>query len=224
MPDKDYFRHVRREIEPLLPAHPGRVLEVGCGGGDTLYWLKQRQRDIETTGVEYNPAMREALARNADRFVIGAIADVLPDLGTYDTILCLDVLEHLDDSDRVLAALVAHLAPGGSFIVSLPNIAHLSVSLPLLLRRRFEYADAGILDRTHLRFFVEDSITRFMNDAGLHIEAGLLSGLQGRKARFVDLATFGALRHHLTKQYIFRARAAAGPQPHIDWRPLRPSG
>ncbi|NJN00477.1 MAG: hypothetical protein HC793_02210 [Aquincola sp.] len=37
----DYFAHARREIEPLLPARAMRVLEIGCGDGSTLAWLKQ---------------------------------------------------------------------------------------------------------------------------------------------------------------------------------------
>ncbi|MBZ5671576.1 MAG: hypothetical protein LAO04_17845, partial [Acidobacteriia bacterium] len=43
-------------------------------------------------------------------------------------------------------------APGGTVIVSVPNVAHLWVRLSLLAGR-FDYADRGILDRSHLRFF-----------------------------------------------------------------------
>jgi 2-polyprenyl-3-methyl-5-hydroxy-6-metoxy-1,4-benzoquinol methylase len=219
MGEKQYYRHVRREITTLLPARMSKVLEVGCGGGDTLRWLKDRHPGVETTGVEYNPAMAEMLARNADHALIGSIDAVMPSLGAYDTILCLDVLEHLPDADSVLRSLVARLSPGGAFIISLPNISHLSVSLPLLLRRRFDYADAGLLDRTHLRFFVEASIVAMLNEAGLIIEDGGLSGMQGGRARLIDQLTLGALRHHLTKQYIFRARPGA-IQPRIGWRRL----
>ena len=220
MPADAYYRHTRREIEPLLPADPGRVLEVGCGGGDTLRWIKDRHPTATTTGVEYNPAMRATLEGRADHAFIGAIGDVLPRLGVYDTILCLDVLEHLLDSDAVLAALATHLAPGGAFIVSLPNISHLSVTLPLLFRRRFPYADAGILDRTHLRFFTEGSIVAFMNAAGLQVEDGRLSGMQGGKARLLNRLTLGLFSHYLAKQYVFRARPGAGPQPAIAWAAL----
>lgn len=216
----DYYRHTRREITPLLPPRPGRVLEVGCGGGDTLRWLKARQPEITTTGVEYNPAMKGALESNADFGFIGSITDILPRLGEFDTILCLDVLEHLHDSDQVLAGLVKRLSAGGSVIISLPNVAHVSVSLPLLFRRRFRYADAGILDRTHVRFFVEETIVEFVNRAGLTIDDGRLSGLQGGKWRLADRVSLGCFRHYLAKQYVFRAVRTTGAQPPIDWRPL----
>jgi 2-polyprenyl-3-methyl-5-hydroxy-6-metoxy-1,4-benzoquinol methylase len=220
MADDVYYTHVRREIEALLPASLGKVLDVGCGAGETLRWLKQGRPDIETTGVEYNPQMRDVLSHNVDHAHIGAITEVMPSLGTYDTILCLDVLEHLLDSDSVLAGLAVKLNPGGAFIISLPNIAHYSVSLPLLLRRRFTYADAGILDRTHLRFFTEDTIVSFVNAAGLRIDRGSLSGLQGPRTRLLDRATGGLLKHHLAKQYIFRARRTEGPQEAINWTVL----
>ena len=214
---KTYYTHQRREIATLLPACPGRVLDVGCGAGETLRWLKDTHPEIETTGVEYSPEMGETLRGNADHAHIGPVDDILPSLGTYDTILCLDVLEHLPNADATLKALTGRLNPQGCIIVSLPNIAHLSVSLPLLTKRRFHYKDAGILDRTHLRFFVESSIISFVNQAGLSIEAGRLAGMEGPRSKLVDALSFGLMKHHLTKQYVFRARPSSGPQPPIDW-------
>ena len=64
-----------------------------------------------------------------------------------------------------------------------PNIAHLSVSIPLLLQRRFHYQDAGILDRTHLRFFVEDTAIKLLNNANFIITAALISGIQGPRGK-----------------------------------------
>ena len=61
-----------------------------------------------------------------------------------------DVIEHLSDPLRIMRELNRHLAPGAVVIVSVPNVAHLSVRLSLLFGR-FEYQDRGILDRTHLR-------------------------------------------------------------------------
>jgi hypothetical protein len=85
--------------------------------------------------------------------------------------------------------------------VSVPNIAHLSVSVPLLLRR-FRYQDAGILDRTHVRFFVEDTAIELLNDANLVVTSGLISGIQGPKSKLFNFLSGGLLRHHLAKQYI----------------------
>src|SRR5580704_14099176 len=197
-----YYHFVRSEIEPLLPKDAARILDVGAGAGATLRWVKTFFPKAETTGVELNPEMLGELQENADVALIGDIDACLPKLKTYNLILLLDVLEHLKDSTGTLQKLSRLLEPEGRVIVSVPNLAHFSVSLPLLLKRRFDYQDAGILDRTHLRFFVEDTAIKLLNDANFSVTAGLISGIQGPKAKLLDLVSFGRLRHHLAKQYI----------------------
>jgi 2-polyprenyl-3-methyl-5-hydroxy-6-metoxy-1,4-benzoquinol methylase len=215
----DYYHFVRREIEPLLPKSPNRILEVGAGAGVTLKWLKTIYPKAETTAVELNPDLLDELKQNADVAVIGQIDETFTELKTYDLILLLDVLEHLPDSTTTLRKLSKLLEPGGQVIVSVPNIAHLSVSVPLLLKRRFNYQDSGILDRTHLRFFVEDTAIKLLNDANLIVTSGLISGLQGPKAKLLDLVSFGLLRHHLAKQYIMLGQPADSKivQEKIRW-------
>lgn len=221
----DYYGLVRSEIAPLLPHRlgggGGRILDFGCGAGETLRWLRQVYPAAETTGVDANRALAERLQRNADRAIFIEPHDRLPaDLGAFDLILALDVLEHLADPLAMLRQLVGQLAPGGTVIVSVPNVAHYSVVMPLLMRRRFAYQDAGILDRTHLRFFVEDTALALMNDAGLVVDAGVVNGLQRRRNQLINLASFGLLRHRMVEQYIMRGHVAAGAfaQARVAWQ------
>lgn len=210
-----YYHHVRREIECLLPKSARRILDVGAGAGVTLKWLKNFYPNSETTGTEINSELKAELARNADIAVIGSIDDCLPQLKTYDLILLLDVLEHLPDSLETLKKVTKLLEPSGCVIVSVPNVAHLSVSIPLLFLRRFTYRDSGILDRTHVRFFVEETAVELLNEAGLIVTKGIISGLQGARSKLLDRLSIGLLRHHLAKQYIMLA------EPDGDQRPVR---
>lgn len=213
-----YYQHARSQIWPLICSQPASILEVGAAAGLTLKWLKSRFPEAKTTGVEINGELLPELHRNVDIALIGPIEEVLPRLETYDLILCLDVLEHLTDPAGILRSLSRHLSALGQVIVSLPNVAHLSVSLPLLLRRQFDYKDAGILDRTHMRFFTERSVLGLLNESGLTATAGLVSGLQGPKAKMLDRLSFGALRHYLTKQYLVRGELSNGAnQPCFKW-------
>jgi len=214
-----YFHHIRSEIQPLLPEKIAHILEVGAGAGRTLRWLKTIYPKASTTGVELNTVLADELKINADVAIIGNIDECIEKLKTYDLILLLDVLEHLVDSTETLKRLSRLLVPGGNVIVSVPNIAHISVSAPLLLCRRFSYQEAGILDHTHLRFFVEDTAIKLLNDAGLVVDAGLISGLQRRKYKMLNWVSFGLLRHHLVQQYIMRGQLVdkVEAQPKIHW-------
>ena len=215
----DYYHWVRQEIKPLLPKNPSRVLEVGAGAGHTLKWIKALYPKTETTAVEINSALLQELRQNVDVPIIGPIDEALPQLKSYDLILFLDVLEHLSDPTATLRNLSKHLEANGQVIVSVPNIAHLSVSVPLLLQRRFDYQDAGILDRTHLKFFVEGTAIKLLNDANFIVTAGLVSGIQGPKSKLLDLVSFGGLRHHLAKQYIMLGQLTDGKlsQERVRW-------
>lgn len=81
-----------------------------------------------------------------------------------------DIIEHLSDPARALASLTQHLTSDGLVVVSVPNVAHLWVRLQLLFGR-FEYADRGILDRTHLRFFTRRRLLRLVAECKLEVSA-----------------------------------------------------
>lgn len=215
----DYFHWIRREIEPLLPKHCTRILEVGAGAGATLRWLKDLYPKAETTAVEINPALLDELKRNADLTIIGPVDQIIARLKSYDLILLLDVLEHLPDPSETLQSLAKALNPQGQVIVSVPNVAHFSVSMPLLLKRRFDYQEAGILDRTHLRFFVEDTAIKLLNDANLNVTDALIGGME-RRAKVLDSLSFGLLRHYLARQYIMLGQLTDREfvQPKIQWK------
>ncbi len=89
--------------------------------------------------------------------------------GAYDAIVCADVIEHVPDPAGVLRDLRKAAAPDATFIISVPNVAHLAVRM-MLLFGRFPKMDRGILDRTHLHFFTKDTATALLQSAGLKIE------------------------------------------------------
>ena len=86
----------------------------------------------------------------------------------FTRIVMLDVLEHLADPERVLREAAEVLEPRGRIVVSLPNVANLSVRIGLLFGR-FRYGDRGILDRGHLRFYTRRTARELVErrDSGL---------------------------------------------------------
>jgi 2-polyprenyl-3-methyl-5-hydroxy-6-metoxy-1,4-benzoquinol methylase len=95
---------------------------------------------------------------------------------TYKTIVCADVLEHTPDPVAVLGQLRRAAADDATFIVSVPNIAHLGVRL-MLLFGHFPKMERGPLDRTHLQFLTRDTAEQMMNQAGLKVEKFSVTGV-----------------------------------------------
>jgi 2-polyprenyl-3-methyl-5-hydroxy-6-metoxy-1,4-benzoquinol methylase len=204
--DDHYYKLVRKEIDWLLPDPIGRVLEVGCASGATLRWLRGERRAEKTVGVEINADLSELLAANVDVPLVGDAAQVdrAAEHGPYDLILFLDVLEHLVDPWTTLRDYRRLLSPTGSVIVSVPNIAHLGI-VKGLLRSRFSYRDDGILDRTHLRFFVLPTTLELVEGADLKVDRVThMLGPQRRLTRWLHAATLGRLKNGLAIQHIVR--------------------
>lgn len=166
--DGRYFEHARPELRALVPAEARRVLDVGCGGG-ALGGALRAERGIEVCGVEL---FAEAAARAAellDRVVVADLrsydgADFAP--GSFDAVICGDVLEHLHDPHRLVRVLRGLLTPGGTLVCSIPNVKHWSVLYPLLVQDRWRYEDAGLLDRTHVHFFTLEEIGELLQATG----------------------------------------------------------
>jgi 2-polyprenyl-3-methyl-5-hydroxy-6-metoxy-1,4-benzoquinol methylase len=209
---EDYFGKTRTEIEPLLPEKLERVLEIGCGRGPTLAWLKRRYPGLWACGIEIDEEAADEAERRVDIVLREDIAVCDPDIdkASFDAILCLDVLEHLADPWSVLGRLREYLRPDGVVIASVPNVRHHSVVGPLLLRGRWEYESWGILDKTHLRFFTRDSAIQLFVRQGFDVERVMATGLhKGSKARWINLLTLSVFRPFLEYQYLIRATPAS---------------
>lgn len=204
----NYFSFVRKDIEPLLPQRAGRVLEVGCGGGATLAWLKASGRADRVVGIELFADAAAVARTRLDELHEGDVDQHIDRLapGSFDLILCLDVLEHLVDPWSTLKRLQSLLRPGGKLIASLPNIRHHSVILPLLLTGKWRYETAGIMDRTHLRFFSRATALDLLQQAGLQLDGERSTYAWGSWDKWKDLLSFGLLRNFLSFQYLLSAR------------------
>lgn len=144
-----------------------RVLDVGAATG-TVGRLCQGL-GLVVDGLEpHEPWARAAEPYYRQMWCSGL--DEAPDslLRDHEIVICADVLEHMARPEQALRRLVTLQPVGCRFFISVPNIAHLWVRLSLLLGR-FNYAERGILDRTHLRFFTRRTITELVTGAGLAV-------------------------------------------------------
>lgn len=162
-----YYVNSRPEMLAYVPANARRVLEVGCGSADFAALLKSR-RSLHVTAIEAQPQAAEVARGRVDRLLAESIEQALETLRgeRFDCIVANDVLEHLIDPWAVLRGLRALLAPGGAFVASIPNARYLPVFKAYVLRGLWQYADEGVLDRTHLRFFTRRSLDELFRATG----------------------------------------------------------
>lgn len=189
--DAGYYGNLNSALLDAIPANAALVLEVGCGNGILGAAYKARNAGSRVFGLEIHAASAAVAAGRLDMVICGAAETIDLDFlrGRVDCLVYGDVLEHLLDPWKLLAAHRALLAPGGKVVASIPNVQHWSL-LEHLLRGHWTYADHGLLDDTHLRFFTLESIGALFERAGLAIDStvGLLASPQ-RAAEFV--ATLG---------------------------------
>lgn len=208
-----YFDSVRREIETLLPKKMERVLDVGCGSGATLQWLKSEKGCSWVGGIELTEDAAGRAKKGLDFFLEANIEEVeLPiESGSLDLILCLDVLEHLVDPWLVVSRLFLLLKPGGALIVSLPNICHRDVMISLLFLDRWDYVPSGTLDKTHLRFFTRKTAIELLEHAGLKCDkiepnVAVSKGIKLLVFKWIiSPLTFNILHKFFVRDYMFRA-------------------
>ncbi len=154
-----------REIVPW----GSRVLDVGCGTGWTAKELTDK-KGCEVIGVEPNESRAEAARSHGIQVHVGYLEDLrIEEVDLFDIILFGDVLEHLSDPHSILCVAKRYLRPGGSVVISVPNVAHWMVRLDLL-RGKFNYQEGGIMDATHLRWFTEKTLRLLLEKAGYRVD------------------------------------------------------
>lgn len=205
--DTAYFEHLRPEMLEFVPNSAQRVLDVGCGSGAFAATIKVRQ-DCTVWGVEAHPDAARRAVERLDNVIVGQVPDAFDVLANerFDCIVFNDVLEHLVDPYSALQRVKSILLPGGVVVCSIPNVREFDNLRKLVLGKQWRYEDAGILDRTHLRFFTEASIRDMFADGGYHIQK--MHGInrtRRRLRRLLNTALFGALSDTLYLQFACRA-------------------
>jgi len=152
----NYFAWQGRLVAPELGR---RVIEVGCGIGNFTGMLLDREMilavDVDPTCVERlqqrysnRPILRTSVCEPS--------SDAFADLAHFqpDSCVCLNVLEHIEDDSRALAAMASVLVPGGVIVLLVPAFQALYGPIDRNLQHCRRYRRntlAGLAHRTGLR-------------------------------------------------------------------------
>jgi glycosyltransferase involved in cell wall biosynthesis len=160
-------------VEQFRPALGSRILEIGSGFGNVTRLLMPRERvvasDLDAVALEYirgafrdQPGVRIA----SYKFPLSPAERAELAGERLDTIVCCNVLEHIEDDVATLADMAAVLQPGGRLVLLVPAHQSLYGTLDVHLRhfRRYEKEE---LEKKILGAGFELSSCRFLNRPGV---------------------------------------------------------
>ncbi|MDP8217458.1 MAG: class I SAM-dependent methyltransferase [Candidatus Theseobacter exili] len=201
-----YFSCERNDIISMIPESSIHILDIGCGFGEMGKKLKER-RNVEIIGVEKDEKAAKRARNCLDDVISGDIEKLkLPyKEGYFDCIIYGDILEHLIDPWQIVKEHVYYLKNGGYCIASIPNISHYKI-IQSLIKNRWDYLKAGILDKTHLRFFTKNSIYSLFYDAGYMIEETRDVLRASKVKKMINLILGRSVQYLFVEQYIIRGK------------------
>jgi SAM-dependent methyltransferase len=134
-----------------------KLLDVGCGTGETIVFTKHWGKGFLVWGVDKSPvAVKYAKSRGLTKAVVGNGAK-LPFLDNYfDGVLLLDVLEHVENRKRVISEIKRVLKPGGKVLITGPAL-------------KFMWSKHDVGQGHKLRFSVGE-MEKLAREAGMSME------------------------------------------------------
>lgn len=131
---------------------PGRLLEIGCANGSFLRLMKAKGWDV--TGADITSALVKKCKANELNVVQHDAQQPFPFRSKFDVIVAGEVIEHMVDADKFLKNCRDALKPGGTVIITTPNLAFIVNRVRLLFGKRplFAYSDF------HYKMFLLDDL------------------------------------------------------------------
>lgn len=211
------YQSLNGAVLDRVPLGAQTLLDVGCGAG-TLGAAVKSRHDCTVVGLTNSEAEVQRARQALDRVEMADLNQFEPAaLGQFDCIVCSHVLEHLMQPLQVLVRLRACLRPQGTLLVALPNVLFWKQRLQFL-RGRFRYAEGGLMDSTHYRFFDLASAEAMIAQAGFEILERCADGgfplaqrLGFRLGGLIDRAALARFPGLFGFQFVWRCRLAPSP-------------
>ncbi len=190
-PTRRWLHCTRRDwiiakLRELAAERPGRVLEIGFGAGVYLPALAENYREVTASDLDQahlEHARRLLVTHPNVRLLTDDITDSKLPAASFDLILCSEVLEHIPDTERVIAGIRRLLAPDGFLLLSTPqrhSLMELACKVALMpgvigIVRRI-YGEA-VFETGHINLMTEPELIRTLTAHGFTIREQFKSGL-----------------------------------------------
>jgi 2-polyprenyl-3-methyl-5-hydroxy-6-metoxy-1,4-benzoquinol methylase len=161
------------------------VLDVGCGIGNFLDWV--RTRGMEGLGVDVEQgAIDSCLERGLDAVLLDQLEDRV-EPGSLDMVTMWDVIEHVQDPSAVLQQLVPLLRPGGVMAFETPDVAFPVRPAVIAIRKVAEpirWSDM-LYFSSHLTYFSTSGLSRLLESVGMEVMD--IWGMRSPQAKMAQL-------------------------------------
>ncbi len=207
------------DLLKLIPPNCKRLIEIGCSSGALAREFKNNAPDAHYFGVEIDPSYATLASRFCDQTATLDIENADETfwslVGDRDCWIFGDTLEHLQNPWLVLKRVYEVLPVGGVVVACIPNAQHWSLQVRLSIGD-FRYEEAGLMDKTHLRWFTRQTMIELFSQAGFLLEDGLprifdepqreaFLPIIGEMAKIAGVDPEVAIADSLPLQYVIRA-------------------
>lgn len=148
-----------------------RLLDIGCGDGTLGYFAKEKYKEVYGVDI-VEGALEIARKRGLTTIRVNLNEEKLPfDEQFFDTVTCLDVIEHIFDPRNLIKEISRVLKTEGIAIISSPNTRHLSRVLSLLVKGRFPKTsgDEEGYDGGHIHYFTYKDLEALLEQNGFEV-------------------------------------------------------
>lgn len=157
-----------KQISDRIP-QGSSVLDVGCGRGDLLRYLRSRRPDLQLTGVDFSGNSAQGI-----RFLQGDVLTLeIPE--RFDFVVSLAVIEHVPDCVAFAKRLRELASPGGAVVVMTINASGVLYALARVGRALgIKLAFNRLYSRHHLHHFTRQSLCEVLESSGLKVSTQIM--------------------------------------------------
>ena len=159
----------------IIPDNAKNIVECGSSSGALAKAYKEKNSTCNYIGIEIDADYARLSQRYCDSVMVANLdqldSTIFDQLTEIDCWVFGDVLEHLVDPWAMLEKLKKTLSANGCVVACIPNMQHWSIQLKLN-SGMLQYEPAGLLDKTHLRWFTRITIIELFSSTGFKIVEG----------------------------------------------------
>jgi 2-polyprenyl-3-methyl-5-hydroxy-6-metoxy-1,4-benzoquinol methylase len=169
MDENNYYNGINYKLMESIPSKAIRILELGCANGKLGELYKKNNKESHWTGVDYSSDAVNFASKKLDRVLTidlnnsSLINYFSPE--EFDVIVIGDLIEHLNNPEKLLEDLHILATSNANIFCCLPNMTHYSV-LQKFISGDILYEDMGLMDRTHVKFYSPGSAFKMFLDTG----------------------------------------------------------